>query len=434
MNKDTRKVCFVVMGFGKKTDFESGRTLDLDAAYEAIIHPAASAQGFRCIRADEIIHSGSIDTEMYDMLLRADLVIADISTGNVNAVYELGVRHALRPNSTIIMKEADGRLYFDLNHVATFHYKHLGSDIGAREAERATAALGTLIAQVMLANKPDSPVYTYLPALQQPRLSEAQYAALRAPGVGELATHYDAVQAPRLSDAQYAALLDTTESGQNKLAMLMHRGEQAMRESRHEDAEREFGEAAILKPGDATIIQQLALAAYKTEAPSKFDALIRGLHTIHQLDPDASNDPQTLGIAGAIRKRLWLFTQNPAQLDLAIRHYKRGFEIRRDYYNGENLAACYDYRAAIQAEPAEAAFDRMSARKVRIEIIEILGKVVDSPSFAERSDRRWVFATLANCSFALDRPADGEKYEAAFLSEDPAKWEIETYSGGKRAA
>ncbi len=37
---DDRKLCFVIMGFGKKTDFESGRTLDLDATYEAIIRPA----------------------------------------------------------------------------------------------------------------------------------------------------------------------------------------------------------------------------------------------------------------------------------------------------------------------------------------------------------------------------------------------------------
>src|ERR1700737_750043 len=158
------------MGFGKKTDYESGKTLDLDATYEAIIQPAVKDQGLRCIRADEIMHSGMIDSEMYEMLLRADLVIADISTGNVNAVYELGVRHALRPNSTIIMKEAEGRLYFDLNHVSTFQYEHLGKDIGAREAERASRELRSLIAEVLTAQKPDSPVYTYLPKLQQPRL------------------------------------------------------------------------------------------------------------------------------------------------------------------------------------------------------------------------------------------------------------------------
>ena len=77
---DDRKVCFVVMGFGKKTDYESGRTLDLDATYEAIIRPAVDLAGLRCIRADEVTHSGVIDVEMYELLLRADLVVADIST------------------------------------------------------------------------------------------------------------------------------------------------------------------------------------------------------------------------------------------------------------------------------------------------------------------------------------------------------------------
>jgi hypothetical protein len=56
-----------------------------------------------------------------------------------------------------------------------------------------------------------------------------------------------------------------------------------------------------------------------------------------------------------------------------------------------------------------------------------------SPSFGDRYDRRWIFATLANCSFALGHAEDGERYEAAFLAEDPAKWEMETYFDGKRA-
>ena len=42
---------------------------------------------------------------MYALLLHADLVIADITTFNPNAIYELGVRHAVRPYSTIILKE-----------------------------------------------------------------------------------------------------------------------------------------------------------------------------------------------------------------------------------------------------------------------------------------------------------------------------------------
>ena len=30
---DTQKTCFIVMGFGKKTDYETGRTLDLNETY-----------------------------------------------------------------------------------------------------------------------------------------------------------------------------------------------------------------------------------------------------------------------------------------------------------------------------------------------------------------------------------------------------------------
>ena len=61
------------------------------------------------------MRSGIIDVDMYEMLLRADLVVADISTGNANAIYELGVRHALKPRSTIVMKENQGLLQFDLD-------------------------------------------------------------------------------------------------------------------------------------------------------------------------------------------------------------------------------------------------------------------------------------------------------------------------------
>eukprot|EP00825_Cyclidium_porcatum_P034023 TRINITY_DN35909_c0_g1_i1.p1 TRINITY_DN35909_c0_g1~~TRINITY_DN35909_c0_g1_i1.p1 ORF type:complete len:133 (-),score=21.35 TRINITY_DN35909_c0_g1_i1:11-409(-) len=86
------KICFVIMGFGKKTDFSTGKTLDLDKTYKNIIHPAVGNAGFQCIRADEIQDSGIIDRSMYALLMHADLVIADISTYNPNVIYELGIR------------------------------------------------------------------------------------------------------------------------------------------------------------------------------------------------------------------------------------------------------------------------------------------------------------------------------------------------------
>ncbi|AOW46882.1 hypothetical protein A4S02_09015 [Acetobacter ascendens] len=403
MNEDSRAICFVVMGFGKKTDFESGRTIDLDATYEAIIEPAATKHNLRCIRADEIMHSGIIDTPMYEMLLQSDLVIADISTGNINAVYELGVRHALRPNCTIIMKEREGRLYFDLNHVNTFEYDHLGEDIGAREARRATRDLGVLIKEVMASGKTDSPVYTYLPRLMQPKLNEEEF-----------------------SD-----LVDETEAAQESLSELMQKGEAAMKASNPEVAVNAFKAAAHLKGPDPFIIQQLALATYKAKKPSPLAALIASVQIINQLSPDISNDPETLGITGAIYKRLWHLTNDRPQLDAAIRYYGRGFEVRRDYYNGENLALCYEFRQGLQTDPDEALYDRLSARKIRTALLETLLLLIETPSFDERVDRRWVLATLANCAYALGKPQDGEQFEKRFMAEQPANWEIETYQESK---
>ncbi len=89
----------MVTGFGNKTDYSTGRVLNLDKTYEQLIRPAfdkVSVNGFRAIDANV---TGSIDSIMYRWIYQADMVIADLSTLNANVFYELGVRHAQRPSS-----------------------------------------------------------------------------------------------------------------------------------------------------------------------------------------------------------------------------------------------------------------------------------------------------------------------------------------------
>ena len=73
-----KKTCFVVMGFGPKVDFETGRTLNLDATYHNLIKPAIEDAGLECWRADEITHSGNINVPMYQQILTADVVVAGV--------------------------------------------------------------------------------------------------------------------------------------------------------------------------------------------------------------------------------------------------------------------------------------------------------------------------------------------------------------------
>lgn len=404
MTKDDRKLCFVIMGFGEKTDYPTGRTLNLDATYRTIIKPTVEAAGLRCVRADEIIDSSIIDTSMYAMLLQADLVIADISTANANALYELGVRHAFRPNATIVIKETEGRFIFDLNHLRTLEYRHLGIDIGFMEVDRVTKALARLIAESMKAQEPDSPVYTYLPTLRR----------------------------PQLKSPEFERIVDETEARVSEFTALLDEGRAAVKASDFVRAAAAFAKADAQKPNEPYIVQQLALATYKAALPTKLEALKVGLRIIETLAPEQSNDPETLGIAGAIRKRLWQAGESRAHLDLATRYYGRGFAVRRDYYTGENYALCCDERAVLQTDPDEALFDRMTARKTREQIVRLLTAIEESDQFAQRSDRNWILATLANSHFALGNDAAGEEYETRFRAGTDAQWQIETYEDGKR--
>lgn len=73
--ENRERICFVIMGFGKKQDPYTNRTIDLDATYNKIIQPSVVACGYKCIRADEILDSGTIDRSMYALLYKADLVL-----------------------------------------------------------------------------------------------------------------------------------------------------------------------------------------------------------------------------------------------------------------------------------------------------------------------------------------------------------------------
>ena len=86
---------FVAMPFGIK------EKIDFNAIYEFYIKPALESARFEVFRADEEMRAGNIRTDMFQELMLADLVVADLSIDNPNVWYELGVRHALRKRGAI---------------------------------------------------------------------------------------------------------------------------------------------------------------------------------------------------------------------------------------------------------------------------------------------------------------------------------------------
>ena len=48
--------------------------------------------------------AGNIREDMFGLIFEADVVVCDITILNANVFYELGIRHALRKRSTVMIK------------------------------------------------------------------------------------------------------------------------------------------------------------------------------------------------------------------------------------------------------------------------------------------------------------------------------------------
>lgn len=175
------KTCFVIIGYGRKADPATGRSLDLDKTFEQLIQPACDRVGLNAFRAIDANLTGSIDRLMHEWICLADFVIADLTTLNANVFYELGVRHALRPSTTLILADRKlmDRIPFDLSSFIVHAYDHPDDrppdSSGAEPAfePEGIARLTELLQRVLREGErgqpeSDSPVYDFLRGLGEP--------------------------------------------------------------------------------------------------------------------------------------------------------------------------------------------------------------------------------------------------------------------------
>lgn len=105
--------CFVLMPFGEKTH-DSGNTIDFDRIYKQIIQPGIIAAELEPVRGDEETAGALIHKPMFARLMLCDYAVADLTTTNANVLYELGIRHGVRPHTTVLIFAKGMRLPFDL--------------------------------------------------------------------------------------------------------------------------------------------------------------------------------------------------------------------------------------------------------------------------------------------------------------------------------
>jgi len=157
-----KPLCFVLMPFGVKPD-ETGRPIDFDAVYRTIIEPAVADAGLEAIRADEEVLGGSIHKPMFERLMLCEYAVADLTTGNPNVLYELGIRHAVRPRSTTVIFRDGTRLPFDLAPLRGLPYR-------MDAPQEAAETLAERLREAKQAHD-DSPVYEMLDGLPRPEIA-----------------------------------------------------------------------------------------------------------------------------------------------------------------------------------------------------------------------------------------------------------------------
>jgi len=388
---EKEKGCFVIIGYGKKTSYANGkvRVLDLDETYTTLIKPVFDALGIPCYRAIDRNINGSIDKLMLQEIKDSFIALADISTLNANVMWELGVRHALKPRHTIMIceKEQMGNIPFDINHFIVHQYVHTEEGIPAKIILPFKDQLTKVVKAILNNEVPetDSPVHTFL----------------------EKELTGDKV------------MIKKEEENTDTFASVMKEAEAAKKKNEFNTAIELFSRARAaaeknmtLKDNLPFVISRLALCTYKSKQPNELEALLKGKLILDELKPATSQDIEVLGLSGAISKRLHEMTGDEVYLENSIIAYEKGFLMKNDYYNGINAAFMLYKKAALSKQQGKDWEDiKLKADYYRNGVLEICKALEAQSNFNESGDAVWVLYTLAEAWYYKSNPLKSKEYE-----------------------
>jgi predicted acylesterase/phospholipase RssA len=186
--------------------------------------------------------------------------------------------------------------------------------------------------------------------------------------------------------------------------------------------------------------QQHALCTYKDPDLPADERFNRAFAILKQVDdPTVSTDQETLGLAGAIYKRIWEFDAQKRHLERALSYYTKGYKAKKsdspDYdfgYTGINAAFVQDilaHQEETEAKEAGTVSDIARARHeeaktIREDLIATLPPLMEQPDLAWLKETWWFYATIAEAYFGLGRYSEALPWlnKAAALKDVP-EWQ-----------
>jgi len=205
---------------------------------------------------------------------------------------------------------------------------------------------------------------------------------------------------------------------------------------------RESGEIRGDDARDLKFRQEIALCTYKDTHLNDEHRLVRALEILDEGEHlRYSQSPETLGLAGAIHKRLWQVRNDKRELEISLSYYSRGHDadvagnFQKQGYPGINAAYVLDLLASLESDidgAGQSTQELIDSRhdesgKIRQQIVGgLLPMMRDKKESPEEGDY-WAFVTLAEAYFGLKEFVNAESWlESAKRIENIPPWEFET--------
>lgn len=94
----------------------------LNSYFRNLVAPTIESTGYVPLRADDIYSTRAIIKDIFNEIIKAKFIIADLTGRSPNVMYELGIAHALEKPVILIISDKDD-LPFDLQHLRIIKYK-----------------------------------------------------------------------------------------------------------------------------------------------------------------------------------------------------------------------------------------------------------------------------------------------------------------------
>ncbi|RTL32024.1 MAG: DUF4071 domain-containing protein [Burkholderiales bacterium] len=337
------------MPYGRKPG-PDGLEVDFNRVYKELIVPAVEAAGFSVFRADQEQASGSILSDMFQELLIADLVIADLTIPNPNVWYEIGVRHALRARGTVLIFGGKAPSAFDLYTERKLRYGLSGDGPDPStlqvDIQNLTSAIRATISN--WSEHKSSPVYHHLPHLQEP-----DWKTLRLGEVKAFWQRHEAWQ-KRLDLARASGhlgdllvLADEGPVAAFRAEAWICAGKALRRSAQFALAQTYLEKGLVIEPDRLDAQRELGICLQRlAQAGAPGHSVQRARQHYESLLEIHPRDSETWALLGRLDKDVWVASWRRADSDQAT--------MRADAAYAEPLlkAALDNYERAFRAHPA----------------------------------------------------------------------------------